>query len=144
MPPANGNVSAVGCAAALEKCSSAPSELLSGHSGYSMSIKHVAAMVGAVSAVLVMHGTVPQPTCLLASFDCPEPEQRPDDMPEHGRPSGPPTTYSSRYAMVGPTGPSSGMNISPRSGEMGFVSFAPRVTNADARRGPVPSVAWGA
>lgn len=69
--------------------------------------KFAAASVGAVSLALAVHGAVHPLPCIGQKYDCPEPEQRPADMPEPGWPTGP-TSNGSHTLTTGPTGPAAG------------------------------------
>lgn len=99
--------------------------------------------VGAISLTLIVHGASLPVPCIGQKYECPEPEQRPADMPEPGRPTGL-TSNGLPTVMMGPTGPGpsgsaaiiegadvvtgigNNTTLTPGTAAMGFVSGAPQ------------------
>lgn len=95
-------------------------------------------MATAIVAGTLTEAIPPRP-CTHEEF-CPEPEQAPPDMKEHGRPTGPTGPGVTTNATSGPTGPtgsaailegadiaSGSGNITPNTGALNFASSGPQV-----------------
>jgi hypothetical protein len=64
--------------------------------------------VAAISVALVAHGAV-HPAVCVGQYHCPEPDQRPADIPPERGPIGPAPMGSQSFVMAtGPTGPGPG------------------------------------